>query len=429
MAPGARMNDLPVEQPQSKAFDQTTVVSSRAALISQSLKAVARRSRTPRNIFVSTGVSTQRRWQNVFAWAVLASFGLVVLLPNIVSSIYLAFVASNQYASEMRFAVRGGQSSSLDVLGGMIGMPAAQQIQDSLILTDYIESRGMVEALDRALNLRAMFSLDRIDYFSQFDPKDTSEELMHYWRRHVDSRIDSMSGVITVVVRAFTPQDSLAISNEIISLSETLVNEMTERSRRDALRKAQTELTRANQNLQEKNKAMRDVRNAEGVLDTGKTGEVMTQMLGDLRLLLARLEQEYSAQRRTIQPDSPQLRVLDARIGSMKDQIRRLQDEMTDSKGTGTSALAGVMSRFDREALDKDIAEKQYIAAAAEYERARIDLESQHVYLTTFLKPVLAQEALYPRRLWLWSIVTVISLLLWGSGVATAVLVRNHVAA
>lgn len=422
------MSQLPVDQRQPQTIEQSVIVGSRAALISQSLKTVARRARTPRNIWVAAGAGPQRRWQNVFAWAVLASFALVVVLPNLVAGVYLAFVASSQYASEARFAVRGGQSSTLDALGGIVGIPSVQQVQDSLILTDYIEGRSLVEALDRKLNLRQMFSRDSIDYFSQFDPKDSTEELMYYWRRHVDVHIDSMSGVITVVVRAFTPKDSLALANEIVSQSEALVNELTERSRRDALRQAQLELNRANEIRREKSRAMRDVRNTEGVLDTSKTSEVMTQMLGDLRLELIRLQQEYSAQRKTILPSSPQLRVLEARIDSMKEQIKRFESQMTDSGSGSNVALSDIMSRFEREGLDKEIAEKQYVAAAAAFERARMDLESQHVYLATFLKPVLAQEALYPRRMWLWSIVTAITLLLWSSGVGMAVLVRNHVA-
>src|SRR5262249_25298683 len=123
------------------------------------------------NMWVAAGAGPQRRWQNVFAWAVLASFVAMVLLPNMVASVYLAFFASNQYASEARFAVRGGHSSTIDPLGGIIGIPSTQQIQDSLILTDYIQSRSMVEALDRKLDLRQMFSRDQVDHFSQFDPK------------------------------------------------------------------------------------------------------------------------------------------------------------------------------------------------------------------------------------------------------------------
>src|SRR5215475_11253618 len=125
---------------------------SRAALISQSLKRIARRARTPRNVWTPVAaIAHQRRWHHVFALAVIAGFFLVVALPNLVAGLYLAFVASDQYASETRFAVRGGEASLLDQFGGLIGIPSAQRVQDSLIVSDYIRGRGMMDAVDKAL--------------------------------------------------------------------------------------------------------------------------------------------------------------------------------------------------------------------------------------------------------------------------------------
>jgi capsular polysaccharide transport system permease protein len=423
------MGQLPAEATGYRSTDLIGPVDSRAALISKALRSVARRARTPRNIWVPTQSDPHRRWQHVFVWAVLAGFGLVVLLPNLAAGLYLAFAASNQYATEARFAVRGGEPSLFDQFGGLVGIPSTQRVQDSLILSDYVRGIGMVNAVDKALNLRRLFTGDGVDFLSRLNPKHSDEELLSYWRRHVEVNIDSASGIITIVVRAFTPQDSFDIANKIVSLSETLVNDLTERSRRDALRQAQSELTRANQNLQEKTTAMRDLRNAEGILDSDKSSEAMTKLMGDLRLELIHMEQEYSAQRQTISADAPQLRVLEARIDSMKDQIRGLDAQMTGIGNGAGSSLSTAIGRFDRERLEESIAEKQYIAAAAAFEVARIQLESQNIYLATFLKPVIAQEALYPKRLWLWSIVLVISLLLWGSGVGAAVVVRNHMAA
>jgi capsular polysaccharide transport system permease protein len=417
-----------VEDSTTRVINQIASTDSRAVLISHSLKRIARRARTPKNVFVPTGGGIQRRWHDIFVWIIVGTFGLIVVLPNLVATVYLAFFVSDQYASETRFAVRGGEPNLLN-LGGLVGMASGQRVQDSMIVADYIEGRGMVEAVDHALNLRKLFGRNQIDFFSRFSPKDSNEELLSYWKNHIYVKIDSMSGIITVVVRAFTPQDSLDITNKIVSLSETLVNDLTERSRSDALRRADAELARAKQYLQIKLAEMRNLRNAEGVLDSAKTGEVMTQMLGDLRLELIHLEQEYSAQRRTILPTSPQLRVLEARIDSMKDQIRKFEDQMTAVGPTAGPVLSESMSKFSRLNLEKDFAEKQYVAAAAAFESARIDLETQKVYLATFTKPVLSQEALYPKRFWLWSVVAFLSLLLWGGGVGTAVLVRNNLPA
>jgi len=398
----------------------------RAVLIANALKAVSRRARAPRGVFIASGAVPERRWQHLFAWAIVASFFAVVAVPNIVAGVYLAFVASDQYATETRFALRGGEPSVLDQFGGLLGFAAANRAQDSLIVVDYIRSRGMVEAVDKKLDLRKLFAPDGVDPLSRFNPKRSDEELLRYWRRHVDATIESMSGIITVVVRAFTAADSLAIARAVSAQSETLVNDLSERARNDALRQARAELGRAKDRLQDRIAAMRDVRNAEGILDTAKTTEAMTRMLSELRLDLIRMQQNYDAQRRTIAADAPQLRVLEAQIVSMRDQIRELERQMTG--GASTAALSGAMGRFNVVELEKHVAEQQYMAAAAAYERARVELDTQNVYLASFLTPVLAQEALYPKRLWLMTIVALLTLALWGAGVGAAVMVRNHVA-
>src|SRR5262245_55558202 len=151
----------------------------RAVLISKSLRAIARRARTPRNI-VEAIARPERRWENAFAWAIVLAFLLLVFIPASVSAIYLGFFASNQYATETRFALRGGEPHILNQFGGLVAMPPAQRAQDSMILIDYIRGRGMLDAVNGALNLRQLFGQPNIDLFSRFNPKETDEELLNY---------------------------------------------------------------------------------------------------------------------------------------------------------------------------------------------------------------------------------------------------------
>src|SRR5689334_24397098 len=46
---------------------------------------------------------------------------------------------------------------------------------------------------------------------------------------------DVTNGTVTVNVRAFTPEDALSLAQAILSSSERLVNELSERARRDTL--------------------------------------------------------------------------------------------------------------------------------------------------------------------------------------------------
>lgn len=406
-------------------IDVGPAVSGRAGLVSQSLREAAREARAPRARWMPFR-SAHLPMRRSFVYWLFVSFIVAVVLPVFGSGVYLALISSDQYASEVRFAVRGGERSPLDALSGVLGAAGNEYFQDALIVTTYLRGRQAIEDINKTVDLRRAFSRPEADFLSRFDSKDTIEELVWYWRWRADISIDALSGVITVIVRAFTPQDALDIATQVIAVSEKLVNDLSERSRRDALKQAQAELVRAEMTLQDKIRSMRDLRNTEGVLDADKTAEAMIKMLAEMRLERLRLEQEYAVQVRTVAPETPHLRVLAARIASMKEQIERLEGQMTRNGAQNAPALADAMGQFDRQKLERDIAQKQYVAAATAFERARVQLETQQLYLATFLKPVLAQEALYPKRWWIWSIIILGALALWGAGVGIAVLVRNY---
>ncbi|ARQ02313.1 capsular polysaccharide transport system permease protein [Pseudorhodoplanes sinuspersici] len=408
-------------------------VLSGAEMISRSLKDVSREMRRPVPVWAGNlGQKAERLKASFGAWVAVA-FIAVVLLPVLAASLYLAIFAADQYASEARFAVRGGERGPLDPLSMISG--SSGHTQDSLIIADYIRGQGMVTELEKTLNLREMFSTSKADWLFSFNPEKPIEKLTRYWRWQVDVNVESMSGIITVVVRAFTPEDALAISKAVIAASEKLVNDLSERARRDALKQAQSELTLAENTLQDRIKSMRELRNREGLLDASKTSEVMMKLVGDLRLELAKMESEYASSRRSMSETSPPMRVLEARIRSARDQLRLIESRMTQTSraggmaaGTAASdpALAESMGRFDRLNLEQGFAQKQYVDAAAAFERARIELDTQHVYLATFLQPVLAQDALYPKKGWILAALAAISLILWGAGTGIAVLVRNY---
>lgn len=399
----------------------------RAAMVSQALRSASRKARGSQRVWVSTAPS-RRRWERYWLPSIAASFVVVVIVPAILAALYLAFMASDQYASETRLAVRGGERPQPEMMSALAALAPMARVQDAMIVAEYVQSRGMVEQLQKRIDLRSIYSRDDIDMLSRFDPSEPIEGLVDYWQKRAEVSIDPASGIITVLVRAFTPQDALEVSKGVIAISERLVNDLSERSRNDTLKQARVELDRAQERLQATVVRMRELRNVERILDTEQTAKLMTQMVSDLRLDLIRLEQEYQAQRQTVAAAAPQLRVLDARINSMRAQLNRLQSELTRAERASTPALAEVMSRFDVLELERKVAEEQYIAAAGAYERARIETQGQHVYLATFLPPVMAEEPLFPDRPVVWLIVLAICLGVWGVGIGLAFVVRNYMA-
>lgn len=392
--------------------------------ISRALRRAANKSRTPTSVIAGGGGFQARRGDRAFRQGLLASFFAFVALPLLVASLYWGVIASKQYVTEAKFALRSAESSSLTALG--VGGQGGQQIQDSQVVVKYILSRGMVDTLDKKLDLRSKFSRPGIDYFSRFDAEDPIETLEKYWRKRVEASVDIMSGIISVHVRSFTPEDSLLITQSIIELSEKLVNELSTRSRRDALAQARAELTRAEERLKTTTSEMRDTRNAEGVLDAPSAAEAINKVINQLRMELSAAEESLAMQSSAAAGDSPQARLLHARVNSLKKQIASYSAQIANRENASSLAEhAGVLSEKQ---VELTLAQQQYGLAATAYESARVDLEAQRAYLAPFLRPTLAEKSTYPRRWLEWSIIVVPAVLAWAAIAALAFVVRDHMA-
>jgi capsular polysaccharide transport system permease protein len=414
--------------PLPQDLEQTQEV---ATAIARGLRRASRQARTP-SVIVKGGAGFRaRKGDRAFRLGVISSFIAFVIAPFLVASIYWGLIASDQYSTQMKFTIHAGEKSPLDSLGGMIGggmLGGGAGSQDTQIVADFIRSRAMVDALQDSLNLKRIYSYPEADYFSRFNPSKPVEDLEKYWRKRVDVKVESLSGIVAVDVRAFTPEDSRALGTKILELSEKLVNDISMRARRDAVTQAKIELARAEDELQATTATMRDTRNSEGVLDAGAAAEAIDRIVGALKLELSKLEQDLASQGDAGE-NSPQSRVLQSRAGALKAQIADYNKQIASlGKASGGPSMADRMSTLSRKQIDLDLARQRYAMAAAIYENARVDLETQHSYLAVSLRPSLAEKAMYPRRWWEWSIIVLPAIVGWALLVAIAFLVRDHMA-
>jgi capsular polysaccharide transport system permease protein len=341
--------------------------------------------------------STIRRSRSHFAGLI---FGFVV--PALIVVGYVDFGMSNQYTSEARFAVRGGERVSADPIESLTGLSSFTQAQDSLIVGNYVRSQAIVEDLERTIGLREMFSRGDVDWLSRFNRKDPIENLVKYWRWKIKTNIESPSGIITIRVSAFSPADALMIADAVVSSSERLINTLSSRALHDAMEDSESELAQAEKRLGEVREALHNLRNAQSTLDPRRTAEGINKLIGELRLERARLEEEANSERRSQVDDSaPQMQLLSARIHVVDDQIAHLERQLTSPTDASATPVSGKITRFDELELERQIAEKRYTLAVTAFERARANAERQRVYLMTFVNPLLPEDVAWPNRFWL----------------------------
>lgn len=403
----------------------------RSQLVARALSEAARRARfSTRKRALTSGGFQARRGQRLMRLLGRASFVFVVLIPSLGAMIYYGLIASDQFASEARFALRGGQTSKIDALGDLTGLPSLHVIQDTQIVVNFLQSRSIIETLESSLDLRSMFNRPNVDYFSRLAPDSPIEKVLRYWKSMIDVSVQIPSGIVVLTVRAFTPRDAGRIAEAVLEASEQLVNDMNDRMHQDAVATSQLEQQRAQARLAEARAALEQARNEEGVLNAEKAAEAQNALITAERGNLLKMQQDYETQRQYMSEFSPQMRALHSRIDAEKTQIAKLQSELTRSPSEPKTAdvLSGTMTKLDYLDFERQLAEKSYASSMSAYERARATSETKLMYINTFVYPVEAEEARYPRRLLIIGAVTGGSLLTWGILCGLAVLVRNNMA-
>ena len=404
---------MSAEGPQAAEIKPGAIAKTNAAALEKAARAAEEWRRSARSLRLAKGKRLARpNWAvaaqvgfRTFSQArrsrsALAGFLILFVIPAISSIVYFSLIASSQYTSEARFAVRGGERVSTDAISAFTGLASLSQVQDSLIVANYMKSQAIVEALEKEIDLRAIYSNHAIDWLSRFDADKPIEAFVNYWLGRVKTSIESPSGIITVKISAFSPEEALKVADATVDLSERLVNGLSTRALNDAVTEAETELARAESRLSAARVALRDLRNAQATLDPRRTAEGIGKLVAELRLEKIHLEQDMSAaERGNVGADAPQIQIMRARVDVLSEQIASLEDKVTSRDGAQADALSGKITRFDELELERQIAEKQYTLAAAALERARVNAEGKRVYLATFVHPVLAYEPSYPHRL------------------------------
>ncbi len=361
----------------------------------------------------------------------LISFVVCVALPLALATYYYAFVASNQYVSEFRFAVTDAKTSSPPVAAGgltaLLGAGPTSEGLQNYIVVDYLTSPQAVEDISTKVDVLDTYSRPDADWVSRFNRNLPKERFIAYWRSMVDAKYDPSSGLATAQVRAFTPQDSLRIADELVALSEALVNKIALRSQQDAVKFAEAEVKRAEARLTDLRTEMTKYRIAEGVIDP-LTNVVASniQLANTLRATLSQLQADYGALGiQQTNSNAPAARLLQARINATKEELRRVEREVANSR-EGNEALAKVVAQYEKLDLERQYAQSMMLSTMQALDQARANAASQHLYLTPYVRPVLAESSTYPRRLFSVIAVGVASFLIWLIGLFVIRTIQEH---
>ncbi len=348
---------------------------------------------------------------------------LVVIVPVLLAICYYGLLAEDVYISESRIVVRNptqGPQSPLDMALDKTGFGAPSEGNNTVVA--YLQSRAAISEANADGALKKAYSDPELFWVDRFGlTGDSDEEFYRYFQKKLDVEEGATTQVLTIRVRAYTPQQAQNINTRLVEQSEALVNSLSQRSQADMIAIAEGEVEEAAQKARAAAVELAKYRNTSGIVDPVQESEVGLQMISKLQdeLIAA---QTRLRQLQTYTPDASQ-------IPFLKTQVRDLQREIDEARANltgGRASLSSALTRYQELQVESDFAEKQLAATRASLQEARAEARRKQAYLEKIAAPSLPDYPEEPRRIRSIFAAIVLGLLAWGVLSMLAIGVREH---
>lgn len=340
-------------------------------------------------------------------------FWLCVVIPTLCLVIYYGFIASDVYTSESKFVIRSPDEQSVTGIGVAlknIGFNASSD--DSYLVRDYLTSRDAVQNLRNDLNVQDKYSAETVDIVSRFGTigNPTFENFYEYFNKKIKVVYDPASSISSLQVEAYSAEDAQKINEELLKMSELVINRINVNAKNDILLAAEDEVRQAQESSKNAATSLAEYRVDNEVFNPEGQSMILLQEISKLQDALIQTETQL-AQARELTPENPQIKSMEARIKTLNQSIKEKSIKVT---GPNDGSLSNRSVDYQRLQLEKELADKQLIAAMANYEQAKSEFNKKQLYLERLAQPSLPDEATKPKRIK--NIISgfIFGLLLWG---------------
>mgnify|MGYP006281504649 FL=1 len=328
----------------------------------------------------------------------------LVVLPTIGAMVYYWGIATDRYVSEAQVTIKSAGQSSLGEMDALLSgvVSGGSGSQESYVVQEYIHSKEILGKLQSWLDLRGQWSDPKIDAMSRLDPNASFESFHSYYRSMVEATYDTEKKVININVQGYSREDANALTTAIIELSESMVNQMSDKVREDSLSFARNEVERAERRLEEARVEMKRFQNQHGDLNPQETASAIGGIIAELDSKLAEVRTEISAKSSYMRDSSSAMKALKSRERALEDQLAQERERLTGARG-GSAESSGqkyseLLLEYERRRVQEELALKSYEAAQTGLETARAEANRKQMYLVSFVSPTMPDESTKPDR-------------------------------
>src|SRR5665213_1760746 len=344
-----------------------------------------------------TVVSGRRRSRPITLTRIL--FFFLVVVPTLFAIVYYGFIASDRYVSTAQVTIEDvsnpGSSpmNSAMITNTSSGMSASDVVLLSAI-ANYMNSHNIVNELQKQLNLRKMWSTSQADWLSRLRGNANNEDIYDYFQSRVLPSFDQSTGLITLTVEAFRPEEAQMVANAIIALSTKRFAELDSSARSGPKRFAEVEVKHYRQELENAKLATQRFRNDNAEINSCKAGDSLSTIVSGIETELATSRTELNSMQASLGPHAPPVINVKTRITALQSQLQAQKARLGSTVPGTSSTYADVLTRYSYLVLEEGFASTAYTSALTDLVVARFAANQQHFAVLPFLEPQFPERCL-----------------------------------
>jgi len=343
----------------------------------------------PRGVHAAARRSFLRQWGGAT---------IAVVLPTLISAVYFLGMAADRYETQAQYVIRTAGASTGGPLQGLVqNATVMRSADDAYISHAYIQSRDAMNGLLERIDLLELLGRPPLDLLWRYPPpfrEHNAERLYKRLKSHIVIDLDRNTGITTLKVQAFTPEDGRLIARVLLENTEQMINRLSERGRRDAISSAEADVETTRKAALAAQQRITEFRSRHSVIDPGKVSASAQETIARLVLEGAQIGAQVRAMQRA-SPNNPQIEGDKIRIAALEEQILKERQRLAGSE----VSLAPLIAEYESLMLERQLTEQTFGSALAALEVARADALRQRLFLDQISVPSAPDSAGYPYRM------------------------------
>lgn len=352
-------------------------------------------------------------------------FLFLVIIPWEIITFYTIAIAKPRYVSESKIVVKQTNDNSVGTGSGLVALlgGSSTSVEDSHYLTNYILSNDMIKKLDKEFNFRSHYHTNGTDFINELTAESTQEELLEYFKRRVKVELDIATNILSIKTESFEPEYALKLNKALLEQSELFVNNISKKMAIEQTAFAEKQLSDAQVELEKAKNDVLNYQNRNQILDPESSARALNSLIAGLEANLSALRTEERQLLSYLNPTAPQVVSLRSQIKAVEQQVAQERAKLTSPTNNRLNSQA---LHFEQIKADAKFAEEKYKMALTALEKARLETARKMKNLIIISSPFKAEEALYPRKVYIIATSLVFLLIFYGFVQLILAVIRDH---